>query len=196
MAYLKGVQDAGQRAAKIVANMLSFSRRGDANKEFVDLNQLLEKSLELATSDYDLKRKYDFRHIKIIREYDATLPQVPCISMEIEQVILNLLKNAAQALAEKREVSHTPQIRIRTQKESSYAMICIEDNGPGMDEYAIKRIFEPFFTTKPIGTGTGLGLSVSYFIIEAHHNGKLTADSTLGEGTKFMIRLPCIASTR
>lgn len=196
LAYLKGVQDAGQRAAKIVANMLSFSRRGEADKESIDLNQLLEKSLELATSDYDLKKKYDFRHIKIIREYHSTLPQVPCVSLEVEQVILNLLKNAAQALAEKREVSYTPQIRIRTQKDSSYAMICIEDNGPGMDEYTIKRIFEPFFTTKAIGTGTGLGLSVSYFIIETHHNGKITVDSTLGEGTKFMIRLPFIAGTR
>jgi PAS domain S-box-containing protein len=188
--YLQGIHDAGLRASKIVANMLSFSRRSESEMAPADINQLLETALELALNDYDLKKKYDFRHINIIRDYDETLTDVPCTATEIEQVVLNLLKNSAQAFVEKKKERDEPQIKITTHREPEYARIDIEDNGPGMDGKTRRRIFEPFYTTKPVGTGIGLGLSVSYFIIVTHHKGEIHIDSKPGKGTKFTIQLP------
>ena len=186
--FLEGIREAGARAAKIVADMLSFSRHSESRFAPVDLEDMLETVLRLAASDYDLKKKYDFKRINIERNYDPTLRLVHCDKTEIEQVILNLLKNAAQAMAE--EGVPIPTITLRTRREAEYALIEVIDNGPGMDEKTLKRIFEPFFTTKEVGAGTGLGLSVSYFIVTEQHNGRLTATSKLGQGARFSIRLP------
>ncbi|MBD3307350.1 PAS domain S-box protein [candidate division KSB3 bacterium] len=188
--YLQGMQDAGLRASKIVKNMLNFSRRSESAMAPTDINQLLEETIELAVHDYDLRKKYDFRHIDIQRDYDATLPPVPCTATEIEQVFLNLLRNAAQAIAEHKGGAYTPQIRIQTTHNHEQAIIHIEDNGPGMDEATRKRIFEPFFTTKVVGTGTGLGLSVSYFIVVTNHHGTISVDSSPAQGSRFTICLP------
>ena len=190
--YLNGIQDAALRASSIVSNMLNFSRRSKSEKISIDINQLLEKTIELASNDYDLKKKYDFRHIKIIREYDHMLPEIFCKFTEIEQVFLNLLKNAVHAIAEKHEEDYIPQIKICTQENHGYASITIEDNGPGMTEEIRKRVFEPFYTTKALGEGTGLGLSVSYFIITHNHQGTISVSSTQGKGTAFTIQLPLI----
>jgi len=103
-------------------------------------------------------------------------------------VILNLLKNAAQAMAE--GGAPFPTITLRTVREPHYVLIEVIDNGPGMDEKTLKRIFEPFFTTKEVGSGTGLGLSVSYFIVTEQHRGKLAVASKPGQGACFSIRLP------
>jgi len=103
---------------------------------------------------------------------------------------MNLLTNAAQAMVE----TFSPAISLKTFAEDEWACIEIEDNGPGMTEDVSKHIFEPFYTTKPAGEGTGLGLSVSYFIIVNHHNGTIDVDSVLGRGTKFTIRLPIAMS--
>ncbi len=186
--FLEGIREAGARAAKIVADMLSFSRRSESHFALVDLDEMLETVLRLAASDYDLKKKYDFKRIAIKRDYDPTQRLVYCDKTEIEQVILNLLKNAAQAMAEEGTLS--PTITLRTLHEPEYALIEVIDNGPGMDEKTLKRIFEPFFTTKDVGAGTGLGLSVSYFIITEQHNGRLSAMSKPGQGARFSIRLP------
>ncbi len=186
--FLEGIREAGARAAKIVADMLSFSRRSESRFAPVDLDEMLETVLRLAASDYDLKKKYDFKRIAIERDYDPTLRLVYCDKTEIEQVILNLLKNAAQAMAE--EGTSSPTITLRTLHEPEYALIEVIDNGPGMDEKTLKRVFEPFFTTKDVGVGTGLGLSVSYFIITEQHNGRLSAMSKPGQGARFSIRLP------
>jgi signal transduction histidine kinase len=156
----------------------------------VDLSGLLDKAVELAAHDYDLKKKFDFRHIRIERRYDPDMPQVPCAATEIEQVVLNLLRNAAQAMRESERSVPSPCIILHLSKEPDFAVIKIADNGPGMDEARIKRIFEPFYTTKEVGVGTGLGLSVSYFIITSNHGGAMTAESTPGEGASFIIRLP------
>lgn len=190
--YLHGMQEAGQRASKIVTDMLNFSRPSESILTPTDLPQLLETTLQLASSDYDLTKKYDFRHIQISREYDATLPLVPCISNEIEQVILNLLKNAAQSITEKQDPGYQPHIQIAVQKQETYARITIEDNGVGMDETVRKRIFEPFYTTKATNIGTGLGLSVSYFIITTRHKGHISVESEPGKGTIFTVDLPLI----
>ncbi len=186
--FLEGVREAGTRAAKIVADMLSFSRRSESHFGPVDLEDMLETVLRLAASDYDLKKKYDFKRILIERQYDAKLRRVNCDKTEMEQVILNLLKNAAQAMAD--DGTPSPTITLRTGREPDYALIEVIDNGPGMDEKTIKRIFEPFFTTKDVGIGTGLGLSVSYFIVTEQHNGRLSVQSKPGHGACFSIRLP------
>jgi signal transduction histidine kinase len=111
---------------------------------------------------------------------------------EIEQVVLNILKNAAQALAEVTERKDPPRIILRTLCEPTSVRMEIEDNGPGIKEEIKNRIFEPFFTTKDVGTGTGLGLSVSYFIIAKNHKGTIEVESEFGKGTKFIIHLPLV----
>jgi len=201
---IESVMESGKRAAKIVDNMLSFSRKSDESVAPHSLCDILDKSLELAENDYDLKKKFDFRQIEIVREYDQTMPQVTCEGSKIQQVILNLLKNGAQAMAEGKgrtsddrqlktegepEIS-VPRFILRVIPDGEMARIEIEDNGPGMDETTRKRVFEPFYTTKPVGTGTGLGMSVSYFIITENHGGSMEVESSPGKGTTFIIHLP------
>jgi signal transduction histidine kinase len=154
----------------------------------VDLHELLDTAIRLAGSDYDLKKNYDFKQIEIKRHYDLTLSLVKCDKTEIEQVVLNLIKNAAQAMSS--AAIPAPAITLRTHCEHNYACIEVSDNGPGMDAKTSKRVFEPFFTTKEVGIGTGLGLSVSYFIITEQHKGTLSVTSKPGEGTCFVICLP------
>jgi PAS domain S-box-containing protein len=188
--FLNNIRISGERASHIVENMLSFSRRSESRKAPVNLAELLDKAVELAAHDYDLKKKYDFRHILIERRYASSLPPVPCAATEIEQVLLNLLRNAAQAMGKNENVVKEPCITLNLRKEPVFAVIEVADNGPGMDSARIKRIFEPFFTTKEVGVGTGLGLSVSYFIVTNNHGGTMTAESAPGKGTSFIIRLP------
>lgn len=188
--YLKIIQDSSDRAAKIVANMLQFSRRSESKPVDTNLPALLDKIIELASVDYDLKKKYDFRQFQIIREFEEDLAEVPCLPMEIEQVLLNLLKNAAQAIKDQKKREAEPCIRIGLYREDKWVRIEVEDNGPGMTPETCNRIFEPFYTTKPPGIGTGLGLSVSYFIITHNHDGEMFVRSTPEKGSCFTIRLP------
>ncbi len=187
---LEGIKQSGIRASVIVRNMLQFSRQRLAEHSLSRTEEMLERSLDLASSDYDLKKKYDFRHIDIVRHYDPGVGEIECAESEIEQVILNLLKNAAQAMHEQENPAIKPQLILRTYQEGDMAVMEIEDNGPGMDENITRRIFEPFFTTKPAGEGTGLGLSVSYFIITQNHRGKMLVESSPGRGAIFTIKLP------
>ncbi len=186
---LDGIQKSGIRAANIISNMLQFSRKSESNMAPTNLAKLIENVLELSGTDYNLKKKYDFRNIEITREFDASLPLVPCIETELEQVMLNIVTNSAWAMA-RNESNNQPSIIIRLGAKDKMAHIEVEDNGPGMDEETRKRIFEPFYTTKPVGEGTGLGLSVSYMIITNNHKGSIEVESKPGIGTKFMIRLP------
>ena len=137
-----------------------------------------------------MKKQYDFKRIEIIKTYANGLPAVPCEGAKIQQVLLNLFRNAAQAMTEAGLESPRISIRTRLESQRSMAVMEIEDNGPGMDEPTRKRVFEPFFTTKPVGVGTGLGLSVSYFIITENHRGEMRVESRPGAGTKFIIHLP------
>ncbi|MBK6764810.1 MAG: PAS domain-containing protein [bacterium] len=186
--FLKDISDAGKRAAAIVTNMLNFSRKTESSMQPTDIADLIRRSIELAASDYDLKKRYDFRHISLELELDDSMDKVRCIETKIEQVLLNLLKNAAQAMGE--HGTTDPKITCRTRTDNSWAIIEVEDNGPGMTDSVRRRVFEPFFTTKEVGAGTGLGLSVSYFIITDNHRGQLEVDSWEGKGTRFTIRLP------
>jgi signal transduction histidine kinase len=185
---IASVRTASARAAKIVANMLRFSRRADTTMEVTSLAQILDHAVELAANDYDLKKKYDFRSISIIKDYED-IPQVSMVSLEIEQVLLNLLKNAAQAMIAN-PTDRRPSITLRLRREDRYAVIEVEDNGPGMTEDIRRRVFEPFFTTKEPGVGTGLGLSVSYMIVTQNHKGLMEVQSTPGRGTVFKVSLP------
>ncbi|WP_022669169.1 PAS domain-containing sensor histidine kinase [Desulfospira joergensenii] len=187
------INESGKRMAGIVDNMLSFARKTDASVSSHHMGQLMDKIIELASTDFDLKKQYDFKTIKIIKEYEENLPMVPCEGTKIQQVILNILRNGAQAMQSEHAAKDVPPcfiLRISVENENAMLRIEIEDNGPGMDDATCKRVFEPFFTTKAVGVGTGLGLSVSYFIITENHGGDMQVVSQIGSGTTFIIRLP------
>lgn len=178
-------------AANIVKNMLSFARKSDSSYSVEDLGNLLDQTVELVKTDYDMKKRYDFKQIHIVREYDADAPPVSCEASKIQQVFMNILKNGAEAMSEAADSSSGPlEFVLRVLKNGDRVRVEIEDNGPGMDESTQRRVFEPFFTTKPPGSGTGLGLSVSYFIITENHGGTMTVQSSIGMGSKFIITLP------
>jgi signal transduction histidine kinase len=187
---LDGIQQAGARAAKIVTHMLSFSRRSNRQMAPCDLPALIDQAVEIAGNDFDLAIGFDFKGQAIVRQFDPRLGPVPCTANELEQVLLNLLKNAAQAIHQRPQPSEPGRITLRTRLNPPWAEIQVEDNGVGMPEAVRKRTFEPFFTTKEIGQGTGLGLSVSYFIITNNHKGQMEVQSAPGQGTCFTLRLP------
>ncbi|AZE91006.1 sensor histidine kinase [Pseudomonas orientalis] len=191
---LDGIQQAGARAAKIVTHMLSFSRRSNRQMAPCDLPALIDQAVEIAGNDFDLAIGFDFKGQAITRQFDPQLGPVPGTANELEQVLLNLLKNAAQAIHLREDGSEPGRIILRTRLNPPWAEIQVEDNGIGMSENVRKRTFEPFFTTKEIGQGTGLGLSVSYFIITNNHKGQMEVHSTLGQGTCFTLRLPLAGS--
>lgn len=187
---LDAIQESGSRAAEIVSNMLSFARKSDASSSSHYPDQLMDESLELAATDYDLKKQYDFKSIEIKKEYASDLPMLLCESAKIQQVLLNILRNGAQAM--QAASTQSPRFIIRIYKKESSGMVYMEigDNGPGMDDATKSKVFDPFFTTKPVGVGTGLGLSVSYFIITENHKGSLAVVSEPGKGANFIIGLP------
>lgn len=191
---LDGIQQAGARAAKIVTHMLSFSRRSNRQMAPCDLSALIDQAVEIAGNDFDLTIGFDFKGQAIIRQFDPQLGPVPGTANELEQVLLNLLKNAAQAIHLREDDREPGRIILRTRLNPPWAEIQVEDNGIGMSENVRKRTFEPFFTTKEIGQGTGLGLSVSYFIITNNHKGQMEVQSTLGQGTCITLRLPLAGS--
>ncbi len=187
------IRESGERATDIVRNMLNFTRKNSSSSSSNDVPALIEETLALMKNDYDLKNDYDFRKIAIERDYAPGLPLILCERSRIQQVLFNVFKNGAQAMAEQRLVtgSRVPsKFVIRVHIRDGMLQIDIADNGPGMDEHIAKRVFEPFFTTKEVGVGTGLGLAVSYFIITETHRGEMRVDSRPGEGTTFIIRLP------
>lgn len=179
------------RAADIVSNMLSFSR-GDGESEMTlcSLAEIVNRAVYLQQSDYDMADEIDFKHIDLLVEHDLSLPSAPCRSNELQQVLLNLLKNASQAMSRRGPRPGAPRICVRTRRLENNAVIEVEDNGPGMSETVCRRIFEPFFTTRAATGGTGLGLFVSYCIIVRNHGGKMSVESTEGVGTRFTISLP------
>ncbi|NDY71708.1 hypothetical protein DO021_08725 [Desulfobacter hydrogenophilus] len=189
---LEAINESGARVADIVDNMLSFARKSDTIVSSHDPGKLMDSILELAATDYDLKKQYDFKTIKIVKEYEKNLPMIPCEGAKVQQVILNILRNGAQAMVDAGGNQPCFILRISTEVDPGMLRMEIQDNGPGMTREVRKRIFEPFFTTKPPGVGTGLGLSVSYFIITENHRGTMGVSSAPGKGANFIIRLPLI----
>jgi PAS domain S-box-containing protein len=187
---LENIRTSGNQAASIVKNMLSFARKSDRIVSSHDIGSLLDQTIELARTDYDMKKRYDFKKIEIARDYEASLDPIPCEASKLQQVFLNILKNGAEAMAAMTAEKRAPKFVLRLQSNGPWVKIEIEDNGPGMPESTRRRVFEPFFTTKAVGEGTGLGLSVSYFIITENHGGKMDVVAEKGGGTRFIIRLP------
>lgn len=167
--------DGTERIRKIVQNLGAFSRVDQVDYGEVDLNECLESTLAIAWNEIKYKAKVE-------KDY-SPLPLVSCYPQQLNQVFLNLLINATQA------IENNGEIKIRTWQESNRAKIAISDNGAGISEENRNRIFEPFFTTKDVGKGTGLGLSISYEIIQKH-GGEISVASSVGEGTTFTITLP------
>ncbi len=189
-------EDAGLRAAKVVDNMLSFSRSQTGEKSCHSLFDIVDSTISLLQNDYSAGGSQRFKSIEMKTMVLDDLPAVPCEKSMIQQVVLNILKNGAQAMENHTDPDKAPpQFIFRFFMDKEMACVEIQDNGPGIPEHIRRRIFEPFFTTKPVGKGTGLGLSVSYFIVVDTHKGKLTVNSSPGKGTAFTIKLPALPCT-
>lgn len=183
------------RIRQIVLSLRTFSRMDEAEFKPVDIHEGIDSTLLIL--QHRLKAKSDRPEIEIIKHY-APLPPIECYAGQLNQVFMNILVNAIDALDEK-QVKQTNEhhcgtsdrITISTSRISSdWIQIAIADTGSGMTEATRQRLFNPFFTTKPIGKGTGMGMSISYQIITEKHGGELTCHSTLGKGTEFIIRIP------
>ena len=186
--FLQGIQEAGSRAAGIVSNMLEFSRGSSRIEPAVDLHTVLRHAMDFFLNSLKMSQPEQAQGLRLELVPAPQLPPVPCNSSEIQQVIVNLLKNSSDAslgLSEDRRV-----IRLRTRRLQNMVRIQIEDHGLGMSEEVRRHIFDPFYTTKDVGQGTGLGLSISYFIITERHQGQIEVKSHPGKGTLFNIDLP------
>ncbi|MEM9088855.1 MAG: ATP-binding protein [Cyanobacteria bacterium P01_F01_bin.53] len=183
------------RIRDLVLSLRNFSRLDEAEKKTVNIHEGIDSTLLLLMNR--LKSTSERPEIQVAREYGA-LPPVSCYPSQLNQVVMNLLANAIDALEEHSQgqsfqaLTAAPNIiRVHTEAVTAdWVSITITDNGPGIKPETIAKLFEPFFTTKPVGQGTGLGLSISYQIIVEKHGGKLTCDSTVGTGTQFKIELP------
>ncbi|WP_414544303.1 sensor histidine kinase [Nostoc sp. CCY0012] len=178
------------RIRNIVLSLRNFSRMDEAEFKAVDIHEGIESTLLIL--QHRLKGKPEFPAIQVIRDYD-NLPEVECYPGQLNQVFMNILVNAMDALEEANsQEKHSNLITIRTSmiNNSQWVEIAIADNGTGMPDKVKNHIFDPFFTTKPIGKGTGMGMAISYQIITEKHGGKLECVSILGKGTEFVIQVP------
>jgi len=174
-----------QRVGKIVRAMKEFSHPGSEEKKLIDINKAIETTITVARNEW----KYV---AEIETHFDVDLPAVLCHAGEFNQVILNLLINAAQAMGDGSQGKG--KIVVTTARDQDWAEISISDTGAGIPEAVRSRVFEPFFTTKPVGKGTGQGLALAHTAIVRRHGGKIWFDSETGKGTTFYIRMPLQSS--
>jgi PAS domain S-box-containing protein len=199
---LASMQEGAKRITKIVQSLRNFSRLDEAEYKRVDIHEGIDNTLLLL--QHRLKQQSSRPQIHLIKEY-CQLPKVKCYPGQLNQVFMNILSNAIDALEEKLEVDldFEPQIWVRTavipgeeraedgdSQGGAKVVIYMGNNGVEIPTEGSQRIFDPFFTTKPVGKGTGLGLSISYQIVVERHGGELRCDSTPGQGTEFAIKLP------
>jgi two-component system NtrC family sensor kinase len=178
-------QEGLTRISQIVRAMKDFSHPGQGRSE-ADLNRMIESTVQVSRNEW----RY-VSELELDLAPDAGL--VACYEGELKQVLLNIVVNAAQAIAQHREQTGGQDlglIRIRTERLESAVRITISDNGPGMSEDVRRKVFDPFFTTKPVGKGTGQGLSMAYAVVVQKHEGQLTVTSAPDEGSTFAITLP------
>jgi signal transduction histidine kinase/CheY-like chemotaxis protein len=175
------IQAEAERASKIVQNLLSFARRRKARKEPTDLNALVRRVVELRSYEHHL------RNIDVRLDLAPDLPQTLVDPDQIQQVLLNLVINAEQAVKDR----DRGWIEVRTRVRNGSIVLTVQDNGPGIAPDALRRIFDPFFTTKQAGEGTGLGLTISYGIVD-DHGGRIYAESPPGKGALFTVELPIV----
>lgn len=186
--FLDGMRESAKKASRIVAGLLQFSRPNDGAVSQVQLNDLVESSIELTRADYSLKKELNVLDVVFVQNF-GELPEIECVAMEIEQVVINLLKNSCQALVG-HEKDNPPCITLQTKYENDEVVFAVTDNGKGMAPDVCNHAFDPFYTTKGVGEGTGLGLAVSYSIICDKHGGTIRVESTPGKGTCVTISLP------
>lgn len=172
---LKGIQEGAERTANIVRDLQNFSRHGEDELQYLDINEGIETTLTLLKS-------HPGEHVTIERDL-GDLPEIEGYPGQLNQVWMNLMVNGLQAMG------NTGVLRISTETVDTNIRVCISDTGVGMSEELQSRIFDPFFTTKDVGEGTGLGLSISYGIIESHQ-GNIEIESEVGRGTRFIVTLP------
>ncbi|MBU7585774.1 MAG: sensor histidine kinase [Nostoc sp. TH1S01] len=201
---LNSMEIGSQRISEIVRSLRTFSRLDEAAVKKVDIHEGIDSTLMILQNR--LKPRLNYPEITVIKEY-GNLPRVACYAGKLNQVLINIISNAIDALEQKiddTQQSHyqtaeldTPQtsnfaptIKITTELINNWISIKVSDNGIGIDEKTIQQIFNPFFTTKPVGKGTGLGLSISYQIIVETHQGQLECKSIPGIGTEFIIMIP------
>ena len=167
--------------------MKAFSHPGQEMKSMMNVNKALENTITIARNEW----KYV---AEVETEFDPELPLVPCLPREMNQVFLNLIVNAAQAIAEAVEegMFMKGRITIRTSSDADYVEIAIKDNGKGIPEEIRARIFDPFFTTKEVGKGTGQGLAISHNVVVEQHGGTLCFETEDGAGTAFFVRLSIV----
>ena len=170
--------DGISRIEEIVKSLKHFSRADKNQWEDANINDGIDSTLKIVG--------HELKYIAEVKKDYGNIPSVQCMPMKVNQVFMNILVNAAQAMDEKKE---NGKIEIKTSANDEYVIINISDNGKGIDKENIVKIFDPFFTTKDVGKGTGLGLSLSYNIIQ-DHKGEMLVDSEKGQGTTFTIKLP------
>ncbi|MGI2336565.1 MAG: PAS domain-containing sensor histidine kinase [Dehalogenimonas sp.] len=176
---LKRIHAEAQRAAKVVQNLLTFARQREPRKESVDINEILAESLEL--------REYELNQLGIqVVTHFADLPSISADYYQLEQVFVNLIINAEQAITSS---GKGDRLIISSGEMDGYIVVTITDNGPGIKSRDLEKVFDPFFTTKGDDGGTGLGLSICHGIVQEHH-GRINVTSELGSGTTFTISLP------
>jgi two-component system NtrC family sensor kinase len=178
--HLDRIAKSAQRCHKIVQNLLSFARQHPPERDLVALNAAIDDVLEIMT--YDLRTS----NIEVARSLAEGLPPIMADRHQLQQVFINIISNARQAI---QAVRTDGKITVRTRRAGAQVRIEVADNGPGIRAEHLPRIFDPFFTTKAVGKGTGLGLSLSYGIVQ-EHGGTITAASELGQGAAFVIELP------
>ena len=185
--YLSQVIHETSRVGRIVSDMLAFSRRSKPQRSVADLNEILNSTLSL------IQHKLRLSNVEVKLDLDPDLPPVPCDSSQMQQVVLNLVMNAAEAT----QGQEAGCVTVRTWRdgEGNSIMFSVADNGEGIPEENLPKIFDPFFTTKPDGKGVGLGLAVLYGIVHSH-GGEVTVQSNVGEGTTFTVTLPIVPSPR
>lgn len=175
---LLGIESGTQRTAEIVKSLRNFSRSDSRDKKIYDIHEGLESTIRI------LGKEIERGKIELVRFY-GNIETISCFPGQLNQVFMNLLMNAIQAL----EGRPDGRIEITTNDTPSTVVITIQDNGPGIEKAIQNRIFDPFFTTKEVGKGTGMGLSITYSIIK-NHNGTIQVVSEPGRGTGFVISLP------
>jgi signal transduction histidine kinase len=181
---LKQLLQGVDHVARIVRAMKEFSHPGEVEKTFADINGAIETIVVVSKNEW----KYV---AELTTDLDRSLPLVPCLIGELNQVVLNLIVNAAHAIADVRpRAGGMGRIHVSTRLDGSFAEIRVSDTGGGIPESIRDKVFDPFFTTKPIGKGTGQGLAIAHTVVVQKHNGTIDFESQPGEGTTFVIRLP------
>ncbi|MBN2656277.1 MAG: HAMP domain-containing protein [Spirochaetales bacterium] len=187
--YISYIMESCRRIGEIINNMLNFARHEDSAFSKIGIHEILEQTLILAKNDINRPKAVDFRQIEIEKEFCNEELVLYCQPQQIVQVVLNLLKNSAEAMF---GTGRTPRIRIICRKDDRNVYISLEDNGSGIPEEALTNIFTPFFTTKAKGEGTGLGMFISQRIIKEIHSGDIRVESDGASYTRFTLMLPLI----